>query len=315
MTEGRARIGADRVLMTAIELEHAPECVWTVVDEMASADLVELVRIVRAAPTDSRLARDAWTRAMRPEHVRTSLETDGADPDAISQLLEGFGPEQADVLLDLLCESESLATRKRLFTRLVALAPQIEQSLVRRSRDERWFARRNILALMGELEAWPRKWSPGGFADDPHPAVRREAFKLMLRKPDLRDRALCGLLEDDDRRARSLGLAAATESCPLEAIAKLSDLVVDERIPTEQRVMGVRALGRTGDHEAAAALIEVVRAGAGLAPNRLAPKNPVMLAALQALATFPGDIGVGKKLIMKATRSSDPDIRAALGKE
>ncbi len=62
-------------------------------------------------------------------------------------------------------------------------------------------------------------------------------------------------------------------------------------------------------------LIAAVRRGEGLAPNRLDSKSPVMLAALQALATFPGDIGSGKKLIAKANRSSDPDIRAALGGE
>jgi len=315
MTTGQQSLGPDRLLMTAIELGHAPDCVWDAVDELAETDLSLLVRLVRQAPAESWLARDVWQRAIQPENVRRLLDDDDSDPESVRALLDGFGPEDADVLLDLLCASESIATRKRLFARLVELAPQIGQKLVRLSRDKRWFARRNVLALMGELEEWPRKWSPGAFADDPHPAVRREAFKLMLRKPQLRDQALCGLLTDDDGRARSLGLAAATESCPPEAIYALSDIVVNEGIATEQRVMGVRALGRSGDSEALRPLIEVVRSGAGLAPNRLGPKTPVMLAALQALATFPGDIGAGKKLIMKASRSNDPDIRAALGKD
>jgi len=315
MTTGQQSLGSDRLLMTAIELDHAPDCVWDAIDDLAETDLSLLVRLVRQAPPESWLARDVWQRAIQPKNIRRLLDDDASDPESVRALLSSFGPEDADVLLELLCESESLSTRKRLFSRLVELAPKIGQKLVRLSRDERWFARRNVLALMGELEEWPRKWSPGAFAEDPHPAVRREAFKLMLRRPELRDRALCGLLADNDGRARSLGLAAATESCPPEAIFLLAEIVVDERIATEQRVMGVRALGRSGDVAAVPPLIEVVRSGAGLAPNRLGAKTPVMLAALQALATFPGDIGAGKKLIMKASRSNDPDIRAALGKE
>lgn len=308
--------GLERLLMTAIELDHAPECVWDAVDALAQEDLGALARIVFEAPPDSWLARDAWQRAMKPEHVRALLEADPPDLDTVERVLAGFGPDDANVLLDLLCESDSLATRKRLFSRLVELAPQIGPQLTRRSRDPNWFARRNMLVLMGEIETWPPKWSPAPLADDPHPAVRREAFKLMLRKPDLRDRALCGLLvDDDDPRARSLGLAAATESCPPEAIVILREIVGDSSLPSEQRVMGVRALGRSGDSEAVAPLIAAVRRGEGLAPNRLGSKSPVMLAALQALATFPGDIGAGRKLIVKAGRSNDPDIRAALGRE
>lgn len=315
METGQATLSSERLLMMAIELDHAPECVWAAVDELADDRLGALVHIMRQAPANSWVARDAWRRATQPGHVRRLLDADPPDLDTIEQVLAGFGPDDADVLLDLLCESDSLATRKRLFSRLVELAPNIGRQLSRRSRDPNWFARRNVLVLMGELETWPQKWSPAALADDPHPSVRREAFKLMLRRPDLRDRALCGLLEDDDRRARSLGLAAATESCPPEAIHMLAAVVRDESVPTEQRVMGVRALGRSGDPDAVPPLLESIRRGAGLAPNRLGPKTPIMLAALQALATFPGDIGAGKKLIIKATRSSDPDIRAALGKE
>lgn len=306
---------SERLLMMAIELGHGSDGVWAAVDELASGGMANLVRVLTRAPQDSSLARQAWARAMQPEHLRALLDSDSPDLETLERILAGFGPSDAAVLLDLLCESDSIATRKRLLTRLVVLAPEIGPELVRRTRDPRWFARRNVLVLMGELDAWPRKWSPASAADDDHPAVRREAFKLMLRSPDLRDRALCGLLQDADPRGRSLGLAAATESCPPEAIHLLANIVRDSAMPSEQRVMAVRALGRSGDPGAVDPLVEAVRRGAGLTPNRLGEKTPVMLAALQALATFPGDIGSGRKLIAKATRSNDPDIRAALGKD
>ncbi len=152
MGAGQPTLGSERLLMTAIELDHAPECVWAAVDELAQTDLGALARIIRGSPPGSGLARDAWQRAMKPEHVRRLLEADPPDLDTVERVLAGFGPEAADVLLDLLCESDSLATRRRLFSRLVELAPQIGPQLTRRSRDPNWFARRNMLVLMGELD-------------------------------------------------------------------------------------------------------------------------------------------------------------------
>lgn len=305
----------ERLLMMAIELEHGPDCVLAAAGQLADEDLPALVRIVRRAPPDSRLASRIWQDMLDSGGLRALLEDERVDRETLDHALASFGPEEAGTLLDLLCEAESLPTRRRLLERLSELAPRIERELIRRASDDRWYARRNILVLMGELEKTPPKWSPASLADDPHPSVRREAFKLMLREPDLRDRALCGLLQDRDPRARALGLAAATESCPPEAIPLLAALVRDASISTEQRVMGLRALGRSGDPEAVTPLVKAARRGSGLAPNRLAEKGPLMLAALQALATFPGDIGAGRKLIARASRSSDPDVRAALGRE
>ncbi|MDX1577408.1 MAG: HEAT repeat domain-containing protein [Gemmatimonadota bacterium] len=315
MTQGQAIREPERLLMMAIELDHAPEPVTEAVETLASAHLDRLVRLLDRAPPESSVARAAWGLAMRPETLRRLLDDESPDFETLELLLARIGPDRADVLLDLLCESDSLATRKRLLTRLVELAPRIERELMRRSRDPRWYARRNVLVLMGELRRWPAKWSPAPFVEDPHPAVRREALKLMLKRPALRDRALCGLLTDDDPRARSLGLAAATESCPPEAVPLLADLVEKEGAPAEHRVLAIRALGRSGEPAAVEPLLRVVRRGAGLAPNRLAEKSPVMVAGLQALATFPGDIGRGRKLLARASRSRDSDIRGALGRE
>jgi HEAT repeat protein len=240
---------------------------------------------------------------------------DSASPnlETLERILAGIESPNAGLLLDLLTESEALATRKRLFTRLVELAPEIGPDIMRRLHDERWFARRNMLALMGEMAEWPRKWSPADHSGDPNPIVRREAFKLMLRVPAHRDQALCGLLEDRDRKAKSLGLAAAVESCPPEAVDLLAAIVRDESVSPELRLMGVRALGRAEVARAIPPLTELVQRGSGLARGRLADKSPVMLAALQALSTLPDGTVESRKLVARAARSSDPDVRAAVG--
>ena len=313
MDTSRHLLGPERMLMMAIELDHAPDSVWDAIDELAEHRLENLLEILRLAPSPSWVAADAWHRAVTPDRLRALVDAPEPNLETLERVLAGIGPDDAGVLLDLLTESDSLATRKRLFNRLVELAPSIGPEIVRRLGDERWFARRNMLALLGEMPRWPPKWNPASHADDPNPVVRREVFKLMLKRPDHRDRAVCGLLADPDRKARSLGLAAAVESCPPEAVELLADIVGDGRVSPELRLMGVRALGRTGDVRAVAPLIELVRKGPGLGRYKLADKSPILIAALQALSTIPEGTVDSRKLVARAARSSDPDIRAAVG--
>ena len=299
--------------MMAIEIGHAPDPVWEAIDELADHRIENLLEILRVAPSDSWVAADAWHRAVTPDRIRSLVDSESPNLEILERILARIRAEDAGLLLDLLTESDSLAKRKRLFTRLVELASEIAPEVVRRLRDDRWFARRNMLALMGEIAEWPPGWTPASHASDPHPVVRREAFKLMLKSPDTRDRAVCGLLEDPDRKARSLGLAAATEMCPPEAVPLLENIVGDERVTPELRLMGVRALGNSGDAGAIEPLVDLVRRRGGISRNRLAEKSPLMLAALHALSIRPDGSPESRKLVARAARSGDPDVRAAVG--
>lgn len=314
MERPQRMLAPERLLMMAIELDHAPEPVWEAIDELAAERLGALMEILRLAPPRSWVASDAWHRAIDDDRLRALVDADDPDLETLEQVLAGIEPPDAGVLLDLLTESDSLATRKRLFARLVQIAPHLGGEIIRRLRDTRWYARRNMLALLGELDRWPRKWSPAELSDDPHPAVRREALKLMLRLPEHRGRAVCGLLQDTDRRAVSLGLAAATEECPPEAVDLLAAIARDETASDELRVMAVRGLGQSTDERAVAPLIELARRGSGLAPNRLAEKSSVLLAALYALASFPELPAAARKLLARAAASSDEDVREAVGR-
>ena len=307
-------LAPERLIMMAIELDHAPELVWEAIDELAAERLKALMEILRVAPPRSWVAGDAWHRAIDGDRLRELLDAEDPDLETLEHVLAGIEPSEAGVLLDLLTESDSLATRRRLFARLSELAPHLGNHIVRRLRDTRWYARRNMLALLGELDRWPPKWSPAELSDDPHPAVRREALKLMLRLPEHRARAVCGLLQDTDRRAVSLGLAAATEDCAPEAVDLLAAIGRDESSSDESRVMAVRALGQSSDERALAPLLELARRGSGLAPNRLAEKSPVLLAALHALASFADPPPAARKLLARAAASSDEGIREAVGR-
>jgi HEAT repeat protein len=301
--------------MMGLELGDGGEGVWAAVEELTRTRLGVLLRILHTAPPDSPLSRVVWERVLASDAARALLDAEEPDFEALDLLLARIGSDGAGAILDILSESDSLSTRSQLFTRLAALGPTIAPEVIRRTRDKRWFTRRNMLALMGEFETWPAKWSPAEYSEDPHPAVRRESLKLMLRLPHCRDRALCGLLGDGDPRAMGLGLAAAVESCPPDAVSLLADIACDDSVGTELRVMSVRALGLSGDQAAVPSLLELVQEemprGPKLFRSRERASSPVLLAALQALSTFPDCPADAQKILAKAAKSGDPDVRAA----
>jgi hypothetical protein len=305
----------ERLVMMGLELGAGGEGVWQAVEELTQARLGVLLRILHSAPPDSPLVPLVWERVLASDATHALLEAEDPDFEALDLLLARIGSEGAGAILDILSESDSLATRSKLFTRLAALGPSIASEVIRRTRDKRWFTRRNMLALMGEFESWPPKWSPAEYSEDAHPAVRREALKLMLRLPHCRDRALCGLLGDGDPRAMGLGLAAAVEACPPEAVPLLADIACDEPIGSELRVMAVRALGLSGDLAAVAPLLDLVQEGMPRGPRLLRSRgrqsSPILLAALQALSTFPDCPADAQRVLAKAAKSGDPEIRAA----
>jgi len=303
----------ERLLMMAIELDHATDAVWAATDELATSRLERLLDVLSVAPPESGVARDAWRRILTPARLRSLVDSPSPNLETLERVLDRFEAADARVLLDLLTESETLATRRRLFTRLIALAPEIGPEIMRRLLDDRWFARRNMLALMGEMPRWPAKWTPAAYSDDAHPAVRREALKLMLRVPEDRDLALCALLVDPEPRARSLGLAAATDDCPPEAIDLLAAITRDEALGTGVRFMAVRALGHTDDPHAAEPLVELIRGRRRLGRRKLADTSPLMLAALRALAKRHVGTSEARKLVALAARSADPKVRKAVG--
>ena len=305
----------ERLVMMGVELGQGGDAFWEARRKLAQTGFGVLLKILHTAPPSSELASEAWDRTLASPEAQALLEEEEPDFESLDLLLDRIGSDGAGAILDLLSESDSLSTRSKLYTRLAGLGPAIAPEVIRRTRDDRWFARRNMLALMSEFDEWPRKWSPAELSDDEHPAVRREALKLMLRVPDCRDRALCGLLSDGEPRAISLGLAAAVESCPPEAVPLLGDIARDEKLAAELRVMAVRSLGLSGDEDAVAPLLEIVRGEMPKGPrflrSRRSQGSPVMLAALQALSTFPDCPAEAQHILAKAAGSKDPAIRAA----
>ena len=303
-----------RLLQMSLETDTAGPVIDDAVHDLVQAgELTSLLRILHGAPVDCAAADEAWALLETPDTLRRILERESPDFEALDLLLPRLGLAAVEPMLATLANSEALPIRRQLFSRLSRLGPEVGKAAVRHLRDSRWYVQRNMLALMGELDHWPERWTPSQLADAPHPAVRREALKLMLRVPEHWDLAVVGLLRDEDPRTVALGLAAAVESAPADAIDMLIGYAEDEDLPPELRVLAIRALEANGARSAIPTLM--LLCGEKRWPRgrktRATEKTSVMLAALRALYDLAYEDDEARQLLDAAAASDDPEIRAA----
>lgn len=228
----------------------------------------------------------------------------------------------AEPLLDTLVHAGQRMERRRAFDELVELGPEIAEPTLRRLRDPDlpWYAKRNLLALLGEVDGWPVQWSLGPYVDHYHVAVRREALKILLDKPSRREWAMSKLLEERDRRSLALGLAAArADGPPPETVPLLEAVALDEEVPPELRAEAARALGESESPAALRALLDIARRDlepAGLLRRRYRATRvlPETLAALKALRAWAAGDAEARRVLRRAGRCREPTVRrAALG--
>src|SRR5207247_2393619 len=186
------------------------------------ARLASLLDLLEGAPAGSAVEA-VWARVATPAAVRRVLEGAPIDFRSLDRLLGRVGLEAADLLLDFLATAEERAVRRALLDRLVTLGAVLGPRLAARLGDERWYVVRNLLWMLDRLPALPPDFSPGPFSAHADARVRREALKLRLKVLAEREAALHAALQDPDEQAVRLGLIAAQQDCPPNALP----LVVD----------------------------------------------------------------------------------------
>ena len=253
-------------------------------------------------------------RLLEPDTIRTMLAAQPVDFESLDRLIPLMSAEGHNLLLDALASSETRATRRKLLARLSAPELDIGPLVVARLDDEHWFVQRNMLVLLTRSGRVPPGFSPAPWTQHPDGRVRHEAIRLQLTLPAERDLALRSALEDDDPRVVHIGLAALQDGWP----PALGELVV--RVATSPdaaeplRLLAARALGRSLDCAACLqGLLQLVHGGRTLLGRpKLAPRTPVFLAALRALADGGWSAHPqAAPMLALASASSDPEIREA----
>jgi hypothetical protein len=304
-----------RLVEMALELDSVGESVTAAVDAMIEQhETPALLNLLAQAPPTGAAAEAVWARLSARDELQRILKQDEPDPAVLDRLLRRLGPEAAEPLLDALAEADSRTTRRRLLTWLVQLGPGIGPMILARLESPHWYVQRNMLVLLAGIEPWPEGFSPAAYLVHADARVRREALKLALRVPQLRDQAICTGLTDGDDLILRTALAAALDGCPSEAAPLLIDQLESRGQAPDVRLQIVRLLGPLRTPASRDCLIRRALARRRFLPGRrLAAKSPEMVAAIGGLAAqWPDDPAV-KEVLLLAAQSTDPEIRAAIG--
>jgi hypothetical protein len=319
---------ADRNTLPAADAELAPDplvILWTALEvnvpeprgSAAAADLVgagripEVVEALASAPAGE-AAESVWRIVGTPDALRAMLRAKGTDHDAVRTLIRRLGADAADPLLDLLAAAEDHASRSTALVELERLGAAAAARAVERLGDAPWFLQRNQLLLLGRVRSWPEGFSPAAWAGHADVRVRREAIKLLLEVPALRDEGLSRGLADPDPGIAALALGAALESCPTAMLPLMERMARDPTRLSAHRVLAIRVLARSRTARALESLTGLaVRPTRWFRRRRLAPKSPELLAAIAGLAAHWPEEPRAQLVLTTAERHADADIRAA----
>ena len=273
-----------------------------------------LVGLLHGLPPGAGDAGQAvFARLLDPDAVRAMTAAEPVDFEALDRLVPLMSSDAHGALLDALASAESRATRRRLLERLSAPDLEIAALVASRLDDERWFVQRNMLVLLTRIGRVPEGFSPRPWTTHPDARVRHEALRLQLVLPEERDVALQAALGDDDPRIVHLGLAALRDGFPavLEPLVAAAALQPD--LEERLRLLAIRALGLAPRGAACLrALLALVDGGRTiLGRAKLAPRSPVVVAALRALADGWSGHEAAAPVLAIAAASPDPEIRGA----
>jgi hypothetical protein len=304
-----------RILQMAFEVEVVGVPFWRAVAEvMAERGLATLIELLDQAGEHNRVSVALWDHLGNVPRVRELLSAEDVDFQALGRLLDRI-PQQVvgRALMDALVESPLRSIRRGVFERLASLDLHVLEPLVlERMTDDRWFIRRNMLALLNEKETVSEAVRPWPFARDPDPRVRREALHLWMRNPRERDRAVCIALADSDERTLRAAVLEAGRRRPDAAVSTIVKRL-EEDLPLDLRAQLVRLLHGARAPEALDALLRVATRGRTLlfGRPRLAPSSPAMLAALGVLASTWSDEPRATPVLKRAASAQDAGVRAA----
>ena len=279
---------------------------------LAKRRLVTLLALLERAPRPA-AAQLLWDRLATTDRVRTLLSEPQPDLSATEKLVARIGVAAAEPLIDAL-ESERDPRRQTQIVNLLArLGTDVTEFVVRRLRGASPELQTQLLALLGRLPELPAGFYPAEWAKNRSPLVRREAIKLLLRRPQTRDQGITLGLLDDDERTILVALNQAAIDCPPGAIPVIMNRVDRDAFPAPLRALAIGAAAKTQSSDIVDWLLRFVMVGrrSFFGGERIAPKSPELLAALNALnAHWRNDRRV-IAVLERARRSPDVEVRNA----
>jgi hypothetical protein len=306
-------VEAERLVQMALEIGVGGDSTWRAVEAMvAGRRLSQLVGMLERAPR-KRIADQIWTQIATVERVRALADERQPDWQALERLVGRVGLGAADVLTDALEEADDARRRAQLVALLAKLGDDVGSAIVRRLNQSGPAAQAQLLVLLAKLETLPAGFDPSEWARNRNPAVRREAIRILCRRPETREHGITLGLVDVDERAVLAALNEAATDCPRSAVPILMSRVDRDDIPPALRALAIRAVASVQSPDVVDWVLRFVMIGRKrfFGGERLAPKTPELLAALIALGSYwPSDARV-RATLARASKSPDAEIRSA----
>jgi hypothetical protein len=307
----------ERLVKMAVEVGVGGPKVDHAVEKLAAQGnphVAALLDMLDAAPEGSQVADAIWTQLVQRNTLRQLLGATRVDPQLVERFAKKQGFGAATVLLDALAAVQEGKWHDRLVESIAALGDGAAPAVLIRMRGAPWNLQRDYLAILARMPTPPRGFDATGFLKHAEPSVRREAARLCLRMPELRERAMITALADADERVLFIALNAAMEQCSGGA-ARLIMRRMDqsEFKDSTLRVLGVRSVAAQQTEESLDWLVRrVVTRTRWLKRVKLMPRSSDMLAALSVIAGLWKTHPKSATALALAGRSADSEVRLAI---
>ncbi len=242
------------------------------------------------------------------ELLQQLLDNEAVDRSTFDMLLELVGESAVEPMMRALVDTESIQFRRLLMDRLVTLQPDAGALAARHLDDPRWYVTRNMLRLLSGADITPADFVPDPYLEHEDHRVRYEALRLCTRSGRGREKAIIRGLTDTQEKTVRFALVAALVDCPKAALPFVASLTFSG--PTDIRLLALQVLESVVGQTARSTLLKITRSKRGLFRRKHPPKDPVYLAALRALHSYPVDRHV-RAVLKLALRRPDPEIVAA----
>ncbi len=274
----------------------------------------KLAELLDQAPQENGAVERLWDRLVTPDLLSEALAKQPIDFALVERFALRLAGRAAEPLLDALASADDRSTRWNLIRIITALGDPVARAIAARLPGAPWFVQRNLLVVLGRLGNWPAEFSPSQYTSHREARVRREAYRLMVEVPSTRDAAIREGLADSDPTIIAMMLRGATTGCPAAAVPTVERILAQPTSSLEVRLLAIRVVAAAGSESGRECLLSLVRRPRRwLWGSRLAPKSPVLLAALKALAEGWASDPQVVPVLTEAAGHRDHEIRASVG--
>ena len=272
-----------------------------------------LIALRDEVPVDDPRAANLLGLIATPATLAALLAAQPIEMDLVERIAPEVGTAAIPLLLDGLAASEERGVRRRLLEVLAGFGNSVTPCALERIEDAPWFVQRNLLRMLQTVPDPPAEAVTVGFARHPDSRVRIEGLRLLLRIPGARARGIAEGLTESDPACLRVAVMAAGEDCPSSAVPLLIGGLLAGSYDAELRPVAIRALAPLVDNPAVLDLLRRFAARSiPLFGWRVAPKTRESLAALSGLARhWRWHPKVGR-LLARAERHRDADVRGAV---